>query len=106
MKGIALDFNGHTVKAGGYAGVIMSNKESGLRISLIGCDKNCSYTYFSHDLKIGDNIIVWYEDIDESDVSAPVSTLDYGNPDDVKRSVLNEYYRLRQELIDDGLLDA
>lgn len=40
----------------------------------------------------GDNIIVWYEDMDESDVSAPVSTLDYGNPDDVKRSVLNEYH--------------
>lgn len=106
MKGIELTYNGQTIKAAGYAGVVMSNKESGLRISLVGCDPDHSYTYFSRELQPGDDIFVTYEDMDVAEVSDPVSILDYGNPEEVKNKVLSEYYRLRRELLDEGLLDG
>lgn len=104
MKGLALNINGQIVKAGGYAGVVMSNKDSCLRISLIGCDKEYSYTYLSRNLRIGDNIIVAYEDIAEPDLLSPVNIIDHRNPEELKRCALEEYYRLRQELIEEGLL--
>lgn len=106
MKGIELTYNGQTIKAAGYAGVVMSNKESGLRICLVGCAPDHSYTYFSRELQPGDDIFVTYEDMDTSDVSTPFSILDYGNPEEVKSKILNEYYRLRRELIDEGMLDG
>lgn len=65
-----------------------------------------SYTYFSRELEPGDEILVTYEDMDTSDVSTPISILDYGNSEEVKSKILNEYYRLRLELIDEGMLDG
>lgn len=104
MKGITLTFNGQEIKAGSHAGIIISNKESDLHIMFAGCDKERSYTYFRQSLKAGDDIFIKYGELTESEMSSPARIMDYGNPEELKRSMLEEYHRLRQELVDEGLI--
>ena len=108
MKGIALSApDGKVVKAV-RSTVIISNKEGVLRLLLIGNaegNPDISHTWYSRDLRPGDRFWIRHCDMEEAELSVPEYTVDYGNPDAIDALILEDYRKLRKELIEEGLIN-
>ena len=107
MKGIALSVpDGKVVKAV-RSTIIISNKEGIPRLLFTGngdCNPNISHTWYSRDLRPGDRFWIRHCDMEEAELSVPEYTVDYGNPDAIDALILEDYRKLRKELIEEGLI--
>ena len=87
--------------------IIITNKEGRLRLTFGRCDKenpDISYSWYSADLNAGDRYVIRYKDIDTSELSPAEDIIDYGNRDDIRKRMLENYIKLKKELTDEGQL--
>lgn len=74
------------------------------RISVGGCDKQGNdYQWHVNQLRLGDDIEISFEDISPTEIST-ARILDFMNPKDRLKGMIDEYKRLKQALTEDGLL--
>ena len=107
MKGIALSVPGGKVVKAVRSTIIISNKEGIPRLLFTGNGEgnpNISHTWYSRDLRPGDRFRIRHCDMVESELSVPEYTVDYGNPDATNAMILEDYRKLRKELIKEGLI--
>lgn len=108
MKGIALYVpDGKIVKAV-RSTIIISNKEGNPRLLFTGNGEgnpNISHTWYSRDLRPGDKFRIRHCDIDEAKLSVPGYTVDYDNPEETDTLILENYSKLRKELLAEGLIN-
>lgn len=106
MKGIELSVSDGKVAKAVRSSIIISNKEGILRLLFIGNgdNPNISNIWYSKDLQLGDKFRIRYCDIDESELSFPEYTVDYDNTEEMDAQLLEDYTKLRKELIEEGVL--
>lgn len=89
----------------GSVGVLLTNKEGDYTVSLQGMDaQGVFYVWHRAKLHVGDSLTVSFEAVEEADVSEPISVRDVRDEEAERRLLLGSYHRLRQELINEGLL--
>lgn len=105
MKGFTVNMNELTASAGldaGIIGIIVTNKSGDFTLDFSGTDNEGKhYSWIYEKMKLGDSITVKYEDMDKSNISTPNRIREMGYSDD---DLLDEYNRLKQELIKDGVI--
>lgn len=67
-------------------------------------EQTLSYTWLKSDLHIGDEITITFGDIDGLKVSKPISVRDFNDVEAERQSMLDSYRKLKQELLEEGLL--
>lgn len=107
MYGFRVRHNGTVLAVAlddGVSGVIVDNKSGHFRIDVSGCDREGQANqWYASDIHPGDEIEVSFEDIPEDEIP-PARILDYTRPENRKAKLIEAYYELKQELIDEGLL--
>ena len=103
MKGFEITINGHRVKGAvpkGITGVLISYKDRACRIFFNSLTEAGMFaqTWYSSDLVLGDKIIISYQEIDAP--SPAMSIRDYKD----EKEMLESYYKMRDELIEEGLI--
>lgn len=105
MKGFIVDMNElitSTALASGAFGVIITNKSGAFTLDCSGIDsEGKQYSWMYESLKLGDCVTIKYEDLDELNLTVPRKVKEVGGSDE---ELLDEYKRLKQELIDSGIL--
>lgn len=103
MNGFILKLNGE-VFAGAMDGcstITITGKNDTFRLEFGGMDKLAhSCVWCTKTLEAGDRLSIKYTDIDESEISAFAEFIDV--VDEFK--LLESYHRMKQELIDEGLI--
>jgi hypothetical protein len=87
--------------------IIITNKEGKLRLTFGGSDKenlNISYSWYSADLNAGDRYTIKYKDLDAKSLSPAEDIVDYGNSDEIRKRMLENYIRLKKELTEEGII--
>ncbi len=89
----------------GSVGIVITNKEGDYRLGINGMDtQGIAYVWQSDVLCVGDSISIEYDGIDKSMVSEPLLIRDVNDSKSENQLLLDSYYKLRQELLDEGLL--
>lgn len=89
----------------GSIGVIISNKEGTLKVSLSGIDAHgVYYVWYDDKICIGDSILIKYENINEQMLSTPIFIRDVKDKESENKLLLDSYYKLKKELLAEGLL--
>lgn len=105
MKGFTVDMNELTVSATletGIVGIIITNKSGDFTLDFSGTDQEGKhYRWINEKLKLGDCVTVKYENMNKFNVSIPKQIKEMGYSDE---DLLDEYNRLKQELIKDGMI--
>lgn len=108
MKGFSLKIDNKTIHAAlesGSSGIIISNKEGDYNISLHGMDdKGVYYVWYKKNLSVGDSMSIKHEIIEQSMVSEPIFIRDVNDEDAENKLLLDAYHKLKQELLDEGLI--
>ncbi len=89
----------------GAVGINVDNKWNGtFYLNVGGCDKQGrSHQWHSEKLQLGDEIEIIFEDVCENEIS-PARIFDFADPECRKAKMIEAYIKLKQELIDDGVL--
>lgn len=91
----------------GIISVLLTNKSGNYRITCAGTDENSnSYTWYGENVKPGDSISACFSHLRENDLCRPISTKMYASAYNEKKWLLQEYIRMKQELIEEGLLPS
>ncbi len=122
MKGLTVQIGERKISAAlenGGISIIISNKESKtpgrFHTNLGGMDNDnlhIIYEWLSVDLDQDEPMIIKVEEIDEASVTPPALIRNYKDPKDpefiesMNQSLLDSYYELKQELIDEGRLEG
>ncbi len=106
MKGFTLKKDNIIISGAideGITSIILTNKDGVFRLHFGRMDKTGmhSYTWYASDLELGDLLQICYTDI--ITISEPQVILDYSSLDHDKLE-LDYYYRLKRELIEEGVL--
>lgn len=108
MKGFILEIGKDTIYAAlesGSVGIIISNKDGNYNISLNGMDdQGIFYVWYNKNLSIGDSMTLKYEIIEQIMVSKPSFIRDVRDEESENKLLLDSYYKLKQELLDEGLI--
>lgn len=108
MNGFSLKHNNEAICAAletGSIGIVISNKDGEFSISFNGMDsQGIYYEWYNQKICTNDSITVKYEHINESTVSQPISIRDMNNKKVEDKLLLNSYFKLKQELLDEGLI--
>ena len=86
--------------------ITITNKEGNLRLTFGGCAKenpDIYYSWYSAELKAGDNYTIKYKDFDASSFSQAEDIVDYGNHEEIQKRMLEHYHRLKNELAAGGI---
>lgn len=108
MNGFKLKINKEQVCGAienGITSITVTNKEGKYRLHFgsLSSDGNTSYTWYASDLEMGDTLDIYFGDIIDSPI--PVEIRNYDRPEQERQKEdLEIYYRLKQELIDEGLI--
>lgn len=107
MKGFELLVNGCQIRGGihkGVTGVIITYKDNACSIlfSSLSDAGMFSQTWYSSNLALDDKIIILCKEIDNP--SEPESILDYNDKELLNKLQLETYYKMRDELIKEGLI--
>lgn len=106
MKGFIVNINDKNIVAAmenGIADVLITNKEGPYRLLLGGMDdKTISYSWYSVDLELDDSFTVTYDEVEC--VSIPKRIWDAKNNPEDDLAILESYHKLKQELIEEGLI--
>jgi|SRR5690606_170765 len=107
MKGFKLLTGDKEITGGihaGITGIIITHKENISQILFNSLDDSgmLSYTWYSSNLVYGDKLTISYQHI--SKCSNPIQTLDYSNQEQMDKLALENYYRLREELKEEGVI--
>lgn len=111
MKGFILKAADKVISGGlnsGITDVLISNKEFYYRLNFGGMDDaNVSYTWYSEEVQPGDIFTLRYEEISETSPAIKVRDCcqDYVSTNEDDREALEQYYRLKKELIEEGLIN-
>lgn len=106
MKGFTLRKDNNiisgTIKEG-ITSIILTNKDGMFRLTFGSMDKTGmhSYTWYASDLKLVGTLQICYTDV--INISEPQEVTDYNSMDHDKIE-LYSYYRLKRELIEEGVL--
>ncbi len=107
MYGFRIKHNNETFAVAlenGCVSCFVESLQGDRRISVGGCDRQGrDYQWYGCRLRPGDDIEISFEDIAESEIPA-ARILDFTKPEDRKAKMIEEYRRLRQALVEDGLL--
>jgi hypothetical protein len=108
MKGFILKTGSEIISAGldnGLTDMLISNKEFYYLLKLGGLDAaNISHIWYNTELQLGDSFSITYDKIER--ISTPIRIgNDLNTPED-DRVLLKSYYKLKQELIEEGLIDS
>lgn len=108
MKGFSLQIGDNITYAAletGSVGMLISNKSGEFTISLNGMDmQGTYYEWYNHKLCIGDSITLKYDSVDESMISKPIFVRDVNDKESEDKLLLDSYDKLRQELLEEGLI--
>lgn len=108
MKGFVLNIGEKTVCGAidnGITSVLISNKEGPFRLYFGSMDnKNISYIWYVADLQLGDSFAITYEEVEHT--SEPQRIGDGRNTPEDDLRLLESYHKLKQELIDEGLIST
>ncbi len=108
MKGFVLNTGNETLSGGlgnGITGVHISNKEGIYRLIFGGMDGDgVFYTWYRVDRERGDSFTRCYDEI--VDVSPAKTAPDNRNTAEDDKRALESYHKLKQELIDEGLISG
>ena len=90
----------------GNVTVMITNKEGkySLQLSALDSTGTIDHTWISRPLLEDEVLNVVFEEIDESSVSEVQSVRDFNDEVNETRLLLESYYRLRDELIQEGVL--
>ena len=106
MKGFVLNTGNEIISGGlnnGGTNVLISNKEGLYRLNFGGVDDNgVFYTWYNANLEIGNSFTLWYDEI--ADISPARKFLNNMNTAEDDKHALELYHKLKQELIDEGLI--
>ena len=108
MKGFKLQMNGECISGAidnGITSILVSNKEGKYRVVFSSMDNTgmFSYTWYSSGMEIGDHLSISFEDIIH--VSEVKETRDYNiTLEESQKRDLETYYKLKAELIKEGII--
>ncbi|MDR1756412.1 MAG: hypothetical protein LBR65_05560 [Culturomica sp.] len=105
MNGFILDTGDkkwYGASRSGITDILLSNKEGPYRL-YFGCmERNgIPYTWYSADLEPGDRFTIIYDNIEQV---SPAVRVNLENTPEDDQLLLESYKKLKQELIDDGLI--
>ena len=108
MKGFELTVNEKKIKGaikGGITDVLLTCRDNQYYICFGSMDDTgmLSYTWYSSNPEDGAKFTVSVEDIAET--SEPAVIMDYGNKEQSNKLSLESYYKLRDELIKEGVIN-
>ena len=110
MNGFSLKTKDNVFNAAleiGSVGILITNKEEDYTITLDGMDNRGIYFVWQKSLfAMGDSITIKYDEIDKSAVSEPIIVRDINDTKSEDERLLEAYNQLKQELIDEGLLQV
>lgn len=110
MKGFKLKVGGKVLSGAveaGFANCLVYRKEGRFRIDFGAVDtEGVFYTWHARDLEIGDSFEVEYTCIDKPDVSQPVQVEKpkIMDVDEENKLLLESYYKMKEELINERLI--
>ena len=107
MKGFELDINGENVKGAiseGITSIILTCKDDQYNINFSSLDNTgmLAYTWLFSELEQGSKLKISISEISET--LEPTSVTDYANKDQIDKLELESYYRMRDDLIKEGLI--
>ena len=108
MKGYQILINNSQRLTGGISAgstmVLITFKDEQFRILFNSMDDTgkISYTWYTGNLTVGDEIKLKHQEISEA--INPVQVVDYNNEDEINNMALDNYYSMREELINEGVL--
>lgn len=107
MKGFELTVNGKKIKGAiekGSTGVLLTYKDNQYHVDFGSMDETGmrSYTWHSSNLEDGAKLTISVEEIAETSETAVVR--DVNNEEQLNKSSLENYYKLRDELIKEGVI--
>lgn len=107
MKGFELIVNKRKTSGGvtmGITGISLTYRDNACRVLFSSMDETgmFSQTWYSSELSLGDRIMISYQEIDNP--SPPERIIDYHDKELVDKLTLEGYYRMRDELIKEGLI--
>jgi coenzyme F420-reducing hydrogenase delta subunit len=109
MKGFTLRVNKECISGAineGITGIIVTYKEGQCHVNFSSMDKSgmLSYTWYAADLEQGDCLSICFENI--SSVSQAKGARDYNkSQEEIQKESLELYRKLKEELINEGLID-
>lgn len=109
MKGYQVLINNSQKISGGiHEGstmVLITFRDGLFRVNFSSIDQTgmIAYTWYVADLKLGDKLDITYQEIIE-DIN-PAQVVDYNNQEEMDRMALEGYYKMKAELIKEGILD-
>ena len=108
MKGFTLQVDGECISGAighGITGVLVTYKEGRFRVHFSSMDQSgmLSYTWYASDLKIGDSLKIYHEEITRC--SKVREFIDFNKTEEQSdKESLAIYRKLKEELIEDGLI--
>ena len=109
MKGFELTINGEKIEGAiseGITSIILSCKNNQYTINFGSMDNTgmLTYTWFSSSLEQGSKLKVVSKEV--AVTSNPIEIRDYNNKEQIDQLELESYFKLRDELIKEGLIDG
>ena len=107
MKGFELNINDNIISGGienGLTGIVISCRENKCQLDFSSLDHTgmISSIWYSSILKLGDKIMIKAVEINHA--SAPAEIRDYKDKELMNKIDLDSYYRMRKELVSEGLI--
>jgi len=107
MKGFILTHDNHQIAGGiekGTTGVTFSINDQTCQISFNSLDNDGmqAYGWYSSEVPLGNQVSVQFVEITDS--QAPLAIIDYNDTDMSARLELETYYKLKEELENEGSL--
>jgi hypothetical protein len=109
MRGFELTINGEKIEGAigeGITSIVLSCKDNQYNINFGSMDNTgmLTYTWFSSDLKQGSKLKIVSKEV--SVTLNPIDIRDYNNKEQMDKLELESYFKLRDELIKEGLIDG
>lgn len=108
MRGFKITFRGkdyYMACTPGSTGILVSNKENVMRLVCDAMDMEGNYLqWMTEDLHTDDEIIISYEDFDESLLTSPLREKLVNDEASEKRFMLSIYQQQKEQLMKQGLL--
>lgn len=107
MRGFKLKIHGKEISGAievGITNIVLSCKENQFHLTFSSLDETgmISQVWYSSYLELGDRLSIIFDDT--YGVSQPMEVRDYTNKDAMDRLLLQSYHRLREELVNEGLI--
>lgn len=107
MKGFELYLENHKVVGAIEAGVTtitISLKENNCHVAFGSMDGSgmMAYTWYMSDLTLGDKLSIFFKQIET--ISDPFRVIDYQDSALLEQMEVETYYKLQNELIEEGLI--